>query len=258
LLGKVNLLELGIDLINMSEKILVIAPHGDDEVLGVGGTIAKHAKEGDSVFVCVVTGGKPAVRYKGSIEEIEENAEEYRQLADSETTRTIREEAFKAHDLLGVACSYFLGFRAVHLESVAKYKINKAILDCVLTIQPDVVYLPHVGDIHIDHQLVANAAMVALRPCGGTQCTRIYAYETLSETEWSYAEVTNSFVPNVWNDISGFLNLKLEAMSCYQSQLKTFPHPRSLEALKALALFRGSNMGMRAAEAFRLVRFISR
>lgn len=242
----------------MSEKVLVIAPHGDDEVLGVGATIAKHAKEGDSVFVCVVTGGKPAVRHRGGIEKIEENAEKYRQLADNETTRIIRKEAFRAHDILGVTCSYFLGFQAVHLETVEKYKINKAILDCILKIQPDVVYIPHVGDIHIDHQLVANAAMVALRPCSGGQCTRIYAYETLSETEWGYAEAADSFSPNVWNDVSNFLSLKLEAMSCYQSQLKTFPHPRSLEALKALALFRGSNMGMREAEAFRLVRFVSK
>lgn len=216
-------------------RVLVFAPHNDDEVLGVGGTIAKYAKNGYEVYICVVTRGK-----------------------DKERLKRIENEALAAHNILGVKETIFMGLPVVGLADIPTKELNKAFHDVVTKIKPNIAFIPHKGDMHGDHRLAAESAMVALRPVNNPQLKAIYSYETLSETEWNIPTVDNAFIPNVWSDITDTIDIKLEAMKCYQSQLRDFPNPRSLEAIDALSKFRGSTVCVNNAESFMLIRsFIS-
>ncbi|MCJ7840669.1 PIG-L family deacetylase [Lederbergia sp. NSJ-179] len=215
-------------------KVLVFAPHNDDEVLGVGGTIAKHVANGDEVFVCEVTVGK-----------------------NKERANKIKQEALAAHKILGVTKTLFLDFPVVGLADLPKVELNKAIHIIVQQIKPEVAYIPHKGDMHIDHKIVAESAMVALRPVECPDLKAIYAYETLSETEWNIPSIDNIFVPNVYNDITDTIDKKIEAMKCYKSQLYVFPHPRSLEAIESLSKLRGSTVCINNVESFMLIRQIN-
>lgn len=220
-------------------KILVIAPHADDEVLGVGGTIARYVEAGNQVDVCVVTVGQTPM---------------FSQDVISKT----RKEALEAHSLLRVHKSIFLELPAVLLSEVPRYELNEKLCAVVDEVKPDIVYIPHFGDMHYDHALAAQAAMVAIRPVNGCGVKEVYSYETLSESEWNTPHATNSFLPNTYIDITAQLGKKKRAMECYRSQLKEFPHPRSIRALESLANLRGSTVGVHAAEAFCLLRKIER
>lgn len=216
-------------------RVLVIAPHPDDEIIGVGGTIAKRAKAGDEVYVCVVTKGPKS-------------------LFPEEIVEQTRKECREADAKLGVKETIFLDFPAVMLETVPRYEFNGKIAEFVQRINPDEVYIPHRGDMQIDHQMVVDAAMVAVRPRGKNYPKRVYAYETLSETGWNIPNTVNEFIPTVYEDISEFLVAKLEAMSVFESQLSLFPAARSIGAIEALAKFRGASVSVNAAEAFSLIR----
>ncbi|MDD2363024.1 MAG: PIG-L family deacetylase [Oscillospiraceae bacterium] len=218
-------------------SILVIAPHADDEILGVGGTMIKAIANHEDVSVCIVTRAAEPV-------------------FSEDVFRRIRQETLECHKFLGVKKTFFLEFPAVMLETAKRYEINNSILAVVEEVKPDEVYIPHIGDMQKDHQIVTDAAMVALRPNGNHKVRRIYTYETLSETGWNLPNVQNEFIPNVYSDIGSFLDKKLEAMKIYASQLGEFPNPRSLGAIEALARYRGSTVQTMAAEAFALVREI--
>lgn len=219
------------------KRILVIAPHADDEVLGVGGTIARNIAEGNEVCVCVVTHGEEP-------------------LFSKEITEKLREETLKAHSYVGIKRTYFLEYPAVMLEHVPRYELNGSVMKVVQEVQPDEVYLPHKGDMQKDHQIVSEAAMVAVRPKYEHKIHAVYAYETLSETEWNIPDTGNTFIPTVYKDISNYLEGKKEMLRCFTTQLAEFPNPRSLEAVEALAKYRGSTIGVKAAEAFVLIREI--
>lgn len=216
-------------------KILVIAPHPDDEILGVGGTIAKRVNAGDEVYVCVVTKGQEVMFEKDFIQQV-------------------REECREADRKIGVKETIFLDFPAVMLETVPRYKFNGKISEVVQNINPDEVYIPHRGDMQIDHQMVVDASMVAVRPRGNSYPRRVYAYETLSETGWNIPNTVNEFIPTVYEDISEFLPIKLNAMGLFKSQLVPFPGTRSIDSIESLAKYRGSTIGVCAAEAFCLIR----
>ena len=218
-------------------NILVIAPHRDDEIIGVGGTIAKHSSLGDSVFVCVLTHG---------VEPICEAALDIK----------IKEECVLADNLLGVKKTFFLDFPAAMLETVPRNELNDALVKIVQTVKPDIVYLPHRGDMQLDHKVSVDAAMVALRPKYDHSVKKIYAYETLSETGWNIPNTINEFIPTVYNDITEYLPQKIEAMKMFKTQIAEYPNPRSVDAIRALAMYRGSMMNLRAAEAFSLIREI--
>src|SRR5699024_9410691 len=134
----------------------------------------------------------------------------------------IKAEALTAHKVLGVTETIFLDFPVVGLANMLIAELNKAIRNIVQQIKPDIAYIPHKGDMHVDHTIVAESAMVALRPVDSPQLKAIYAYETLSETEWNIPSVDNAFIPNVYRDITNTLNKKIEAMKCYKSQLYNF------------------------------------
>ena len=218
-------------------NILVIAPHKDDEVLGCGGTIAKHATNDDSVYVCVVCNGKEP-------------------LFKSEKDKIAIDQCIKADKMLGVKETIFLDYPAAMLETVPRHELNDALIQLVQRIKPDIVYIPHRGDMQIDHKMTVDAAMVALRPKYEHVVGKIYSYETLSETGWDVPNTVNEFVPTVYNDISDYLGKKLEALSMFEFQIADFPNARSLKAVEALASYRGATVGTCAAEAFCLIREI--
>ena len=214
----------------MQKSIIVFAPHNDDEILGVGGTINKFVKAGYRVVVCEITSGP--------------------------SSEILQAEAKKAHAILGVAQSMFLEIPACQLDVMPKPQINREFSIVVTDIKPEIVFIPHFGDMHLDHRWVAEASMVAVRPLEAPFVKTVLAYETLSETEWNTPSVNNAFIPNVWINISEELDKKVSAMTCYSSQLHKYPHPRSLDAIIALAHYRGSTVGVQSAEAFMLIRGI--
>ena len=218
-----------------TQRVLVIAPHPDDEVLGAGGTVARFSDTGAEVVIAIVT--------KGAAPLFAEAA-----------AANVRREARAAHAHLGVARTVFLDQPAARLDEVPHYQLNRALGELVREVAPDTLLLPFVGDIHLDHQLTFLSAMVAARPHGAAFPGRILCYETLSETNWNAPFMTPSFVPNVFVDISAQLERKLEAMRLYDSQQRDFPHERSLAAIRALAMLRGSTVHRPAGEAFMLVR----
>lgn len=216
-------------------NVLVIAPHPDDEVLGCGGTIAKHVANRDEVYVCVMTKG-------------------YKPIFTDEMEFIVKKECREADKILGVKETIFLDFPAVMLEDIPRYKLNDALVEQVQKIKPEVVYIPHRGDMQIDHKMIVDAAMVALRPKYVHMVKKIYAYETLSETGWDIPNITNEFIPTSYNDISAYLDEKVQAIKKFKTQLVEYPNARSVEAIKALAMYRGSTMKMKAAEAFIIIR----
>jgi LmbE family N-acetylglucosaminyl deacetylase len=217
------------------KNILVIAPHPDDETLGVGGSMKRFTERGWSVFVLTMAAHMPPL-YPADVHET-----------------TVR-EARAAQAVLGVTDGVFLDNPAVMLGDIPPAEFNKLILDHVDRISPDVLLMPYY-DRHIDHRHVFDACMVAARPVGaGKNIKLVAAYETISETHWNAPHIEPNFTPNFFIDITDQIDAKLEAMSHFKSQLHPFPGPRSVEALKALALFRGSQAGYGYAEAFHVIR----
>ena len=215
--------------------VLVIAPHPDDEVLGCGGTIAKRAEAGDEVWICVVTEGKEP-------------------LYDKEFVDNEEKEMRSAHKILGVAQTVTLKYPSAELDLISQRLLNESISEIVNTLKPDEVYIPHVGDVHRDHQIVADAAMVACRPNRKHKVKRLLSYEVMSETDWNNPYAGNAFVPTVYEDISKHLMKKCDAMREYKSQVQEHPSARSFIAIQGLAMHRGSVVGLEAAEAFMLLR----
>jgi len=221
----------------MNTSILVIAPHTDDEVLGAGGTIARYAAEGAAVTVAVLTSGLPPH-------------------FPPEDEESMRQEALAAHAILGVKETVYLDFPAAGLDTVAHRDMNDALGKLYRRIEPTYVLIPFLGDVHLDHQAAFRSAMVMCRPNGGHVPRSVLAYETVSETNWNAPHITPAFQPNTYVDISAHLESKLAAFRAYASQVKAFPHERSIEALKALAIMRGTTVHLPAAEAFVALRTI--
>jgi len=220
-----------------NKNTLIIAPHPDDEVLGCGGFIKKLTLGSIPVTVLIMTRGK---RGKYSDEKIER----------------VREEALNAHKILGVNGTIFLDFPAPDLDIISLAEIAESISKVIREMNAVTIFIPHKGDIHHDHKVIFNASMVAARPVGRHIVRQVFAYETLSETEWAIPLGDEYFVPNSYVDITDVFSYKLDAMKCYQSQLREFPNPRSLETISALSQFRGSTVGLNRAEAFVAIRNI--
>jgi LmbE family N-acetylglucosaminyl deacetylase len=222
------------------KKILVIAPHADDEVLGCGATIAKLASLGNEIHILVATNA-----HIGAPE-----------IASAKGIERVRNEALEAHKILGVKETHFEDFPAPALNAYPEFKISVAIAKLLEKIKPDILFLPHPGDLHQDHKAIYRAALVAARPQGNYSIKEIYCYETLSETEWAPYQGDNFFKPNYFIDVTNFIEKKLEAMKCFNSQLKVFPHSRSIETIMALSTLRGNTVGVKNAESFEVERII--
>ena len=220
------------------KKILIIAPHPDDETLGVGGTIAKFASMGHDIKVLIVSGHLPPLYSRKEYEV------------------TIAESK-KAFDILGVQSSKFLEIPATMIGDLSIYELNSKISEIVNNFEPHMVFCPY-PDRHIDHRQVFDSVMVATRPVGAGKNIEVLAsYETLSETHWNAPHIEPNFVPNWVIDISEYIELKLNAFRCYQSQISIFPGPRSIEAVEALAKFRGTQAGFGYGEGMHIIRKIN-
>lgn len=216
-------------------RMLVIAPHPDDEILGVGGTMARFSRAGGKLTILTVAAHMPPL------------------FTDAVHRQTVA-EGQRAHALVGAHKSIWLDKPAVFLNDIPVSAFNKLILDAVNDVKPHILLIPYY-DRHIDHRIIFDAAMVASRPVGNGKGIQIVAaYETLSETHWNAPHLEPNFTPNWVVDITDTIDLKLQAMSCYESQVHPFPEPRSIEALRALALFRGSQAGFAYGEAFHIIR----
>ena len=216
------------------KRVLVIAAHPDDELLGCGGTIALHAQAGDTVTVVIVCEGE-SLRY-----------------GDNGVGQS--EHIHRAAQVLGIAEVRLLGFPDQRLDTFTLTDLITPLEKVVRDVRPHVVYCQYGGDINLDHHLLFKAALVATRPTEPT-IEAIYAFDTASSTEWAYPQ---TFVPDTWVDISSTLALKLEAMACYESEVRDYPHPRSLEALEHRAKAWGNRTCLDAAEVFMTVRRILR
>jgi LmbE family N-acetylglucosaminyl deacetylase len=226
---------------------LVIATHPDDEVLGVGGTIARAVDAGDEVHVCYVT-----ACYQPGPDETD-----LPRYADGEREERQR-EAREAAALLGVKGVHFLDLPNNRLDHVPHAALNYRIGACVDEVQPDVLYVNHGGDVHKAHRLVYEACVVIARPLPGSTLRRLLAYEVPSSTEWGGGAFGAPFVPSVYVDVTPFLDKKLRALEAYRSELRAYPHRRSVEAVRLHATARGTEVGVPAAEAFMLVREVCR
>lgn len=221
----------------MKKRILVVAPHPDDETLGVGGTIAKFVEKGDDVAVLVVSGHLPPIYSREDYEV------------------TVR-EARKAFSLLGVTESQFLEIPATMVGEQPVGILNGKIAGMIKEIEPHIVLCPF-PDRHIDHRVVFESVMVATRPVGAGRCIELLAaYETLSETHWNAPHMEPNFVPHWVVDITAQIDRKIEALTCYKSQIPNFPGSRSVDAVKALAMFRGTQAGFSFGEGFQIIRMI--
>jgi LmbE family N-acetylglucosaminyl deacetylase len=217
-------------------EALVISPHPDDEVLGVGGTITRLAKEGNNVTVAIVTKGWAPLFTDSQVEQV-------------------RSEARAAAEILGVKSLKFMDLPVTKLNAIPRHELNKKFEQLMSEEKPELVFLPFCGDLQEDHRQVFDACMVALRPMMSRKYLKqILCYETISETHWFAPHLRVRFEPQLWVDISKYLPAKLEAMRRYKSQLQQEPDARSLEAVSSLAKWRGSIVGMSAAECFVVVR----
>jgi LmbE family N-acetylglucosaminyl deacetylase len=215
--------------------MLVMAPHPDDEILGAGGTMARFSQSGGEITVLVVSAHMPPLY----AEEVHE--------------RTVA-EARNAHAIVGVKSSVFLDNPAVLLRDVPLPELHGSIVDVLAEVEPDILFIPFY-DRHVDHRVVFDAAMVAARPIGvGRGIQVVAAYETVSETHWNAPHVEPNFAPNWCVEITDQIEIKLKALAAFGSQIRDFPAARSIEAVRALALFRGSQAEMGYAEAFQIVR----
>jgi len=207
----------------------------DDEVLGCGGTIAKHVGIGDKVFVCFVAHRVYAHKF------------------DEEKNKIEAKCALDAKKILGYKEAKFLGLSDERLDTAIQ-DIIVPLEKYVENVQPDIVYINHGGDVNQDHRAVFRAAMVILRSFSSPTVKRISSYEVPSSTEQSQFFVGQTFVPNYYVDIKKYLDKKIKAIKAYKTELKQFPHPRSVAAIKTLAMKRGTEVGLEAAEAFMLIR----
>jgi len=210
-------------------KVLVIAAHPDDEILGCGGTLLKHKAAGDVIDVCIVTKG-------------------HEPFWSDEYISQKEEEAVKVDRLLGTNKRYCAGFPTVKLNTISSFDFNLKIGEIINASNPDIIYTHHEIDINVDHQIVFNSVMVNTRPID--KHIKVFCYETLSSTEWS----GKPFVPNFYVDIEGYLEEKIRMFCQYRSEVKQFPHPRSTEGIRILAAKRGMDICIKQAEAFKIVR----
>ncbi len=228
----------------MSKTVLVIAAHPDDEVLGCGGTILKHSQEGDKVFVIIAAEGLTSRQNKRN-----------REIVSNELNDLIV-TANKAAEILQVAGIEFLQLPDNRLDSMDRLDLIKLIEEKIRKFEPEIVYTHHSGDVNVDHRRLYEATITACRPMPGNKVNRILTYEVLSSTDWQPKGSYESFQPNVFVDISRQLQKKMEALNIYASEMRPWPHSRSIKAVEHLGRLRGSQVGREAVEAFNLLREI--
>lgn len=216
-------------------KVLVVAPHPDDETIGAGGTLARHITLGDEVSWCIVTQG-------------------YAPLCSEDVLAKASRQIEAVQEVYGFKKVYRLGFPTVKLNTVPHIELCSALQNVVGEIKPDIVYTASRNDINMDHRIVYDCTLVATRPLPGNTVRRVLSYEIGYSTIFGMPSGATMFQPNVFVDISEYLETKLRAMSLYETQLCPPPHPRCVEGIRLLARERGLCLGFKAAECFEMVR----
>jgi N-acetylglucosamine malate deacetylase 1 len=225
------------------KRVLTIAAHPDDEVLGCGGTMAAHVVAQDRVSILILGEGltsRAATRGE----------------APREGLPTLQTDARRAGAILGITDLTLLEFPDNRFDHVDLLDVVKAVEGVKATTQPDIVYVHHWGDLNIDHRVTFDAVMAAFRPLPGQKPVSIFAFEVPSATGWSGPAADRAFVPTHYVGIDATLDRKIEAMEAYTTERKPDPHPRAPDSLRAWARYRGSQIGLAAAEAFVTVRTI--
>lgn len=219
------------------KRILIIAAHPDDEILGCGGSIAKYKSSGHEIFLCVLSNGEGSRKFPQIDKRLAalRKAKDFLEV-DHLTVNTFSDSKFDTHPLLDIVQS---------IEEIIK------------NFNPHIVLTHSDSDLNIDHKITHLATMTAARPLPNQSLEKILSYEVNSSTEYSLSK--NPFWANYFEELSILhVNSKLNALSCYEDELRTYPHPRSLEAIKAQLMVRGTNAGLHYAEAFKVEKIISR
>ena len=221
------------------KKILTIAAHPDDEILGCGGTIARLVNEGNEAYTLILGEGVTSRDEKRDKKKRESEIEE------------LKKQIFEANKMIGVKKVFTFDFPDNRFDSIPLLDIIKKIEKLKNKIKPDIIFTHYKNDLNIDHKKTYEAVLAATRPMETEPVKTIYSFEVLSSTEWNYP---TKFSPNVFFDISKTVEKKIEAMKWYQTELRTFPHPRSIETITSNAKTWGSKIGFNYAEAFELIR----
>jgi len=225
-------------------KILVVAAHPDDEVLGCGGTIARLTSEGNCVYTLILGEGVTSRDRKRDLAKRENEIVE------------LKKKAEDANKILGVKKVYTYDFPDNRFDTVSLLDIIKTIEKIKKDIKPDIVFTHHYGDLNIDHQITFKAVMTAFRPTKDESVKEIYSFEIPSSTEWNAPSSLTYFMPDYFVDISKTIKLKVRAMKEYKCEIREYPHPRSIESIEIKAKQRGIQVGLEAAEAFEVLRLI--
>jgi LmbE family N-acetylglucosaminyl deacetylase len=230
----------------MAKKIAIIAAHPDDEILGCGGTTARHSLAGDTVSVLILAEGVTS-----------------RDKARSPSTRRddlskLAKAAHAANAMLGVSDIKLHDFPDNRMDSVSRLDVVKVVEDFLQNCKPSVVYTHFANDLNVDHQVTHEAVVTACRPVPNSQIVTLLFFEVPSSTEWQVGAGSQAFFPSWYVEISSTLTKKMEALKAYSSEMRSFPHPRSLDAVEALARWRGASAGVAAAEAFVMGRYIDK
>jgi LmbE family N-acetylglucosaminyl deacetylase len=225
----------------MRNKILIVSAHPDDEVLGCGGTVARLVKEGYQVYTLILGEGITS-------------RDEKRDHAKRETEiQKLKDQAKKANKIIGVEEVFMYDFPDNRFDTVPLLDIVKVIEKIKNDIKPDIIFTHYGKDLNIDHQITYKAVITATRPVVGEPVKEIYSFEVPSSTEWNFPL---SFSPNVFFDISETMDIKIKALEEYKTELREYPHPRSLEGIKINAQSWGLKIGVKYAEVFKCIRVI--
>jgi LmbE family N-acetylglucosaminyl deacetylase len=221
------------------KKVLVVAAHPDDEILGCGGTMALHVDKGNDVYVVFMADG---VASRGDSKNLLGKINERKQ------------SAIEACAIIGCKHPVFLGFPDNQLDACSILDITQKLESVIDEINPEIVYTHHNKDLNVDHQLTHQAVITACRPQPDNTVSEIYSFEVLSSTGWNSPTENNIFIPNTFVEISKTWKKKMDALYCYDDELRSYPHARSYKGVKSLAVFRGISVGLEYAEAFHLIR----
>lgn len=230
----------------MNRRVLVVAAHPDDEVLGCGATIAKYVQQGSDIHVMILAEG---ITSREITRDREKHTDELGRLQCAAKT---------ANDILGVTSLMIHDYPDNRMDSINLLDIIKVIENHIEQIKPSAILTHGASDVNIDHRRIHEAVVTACRPTPQNRVDTLLFFEIPSSTEWQVPTLTSYFMPNWFEDVSSTLNVKLEALNAYESELRPWPHPRSLKAAECLARWRGATIGVDAAEAFMLGRKIGR
>lgn len=225
----------------MRHRVLVVAAHPDDEVLGCGGTVARLVNSGCEVYTLILGQGIASRYGKSDRQKIKSEIEE------------LKKQVQAANKIIKVKEVFTYDFPDNKFDTAPLLDIVKVIENVKNKIKPDIIFTHYEKDLNIDHQITYKAVLTATRPLPNEEVKEIYSFEVLSSTEWSYP---TTFSPDVFFDISETIALKMKAMSAYKSELRDFPHPRSLEGVELNAKLWGLKIGVKYAEAFKVVRIL--